>query len=100
MFQEGRRVVQAASFPWLARNVLGCDPSITSVMALDTRGKMLAHEVAIDENDLENDGASLLLYSEAFGALIFVRFDQSSDPLEVETKVRDQMKVPVFAVTR
>jgi hypothetical protein len=94
-------IVQAP-IAWVARRLLASDLSVQAVMVVGYGGKVLAHEIAqdFDEVDSSKESHSMLYYAPAPGLLFYVRLSKTPTDQAISYRVEQIINSPTFAITR
>lgn len=102
MLSEARAPLVQAPIAMVARKLLASDVSVQAVMVIGGDGKVLAHERAIDDDEIdsiEGEDYPLLFYASSPNLLFFVRLSKQPTGGEISDRMMSTIGSPSFAMT-
>ena len=103
MRSEVKAPLIQAPIAWVARRLLACDRSVAAVMILARDGKILAHERALEYEEIDSLGGEsypLLFYARGQGLIFYVSLDEKLTGEEIPNRILATIESPSFAMTR
>jgi hypothetical protein len=101
MQSEVRAPLVQAPIAWVARRLLASDESVQAVMVMQTNGKVLAHERALDcEVDFpDGDHYSLLYHAPGPRLLFYVRLGKQPKGTEILDRIEAILDSPSLVLS-
>jgi hypothetical protein len=103
MISEARVPLVQAPIAMVARTLLASDSSVQAVMVMEGDGKVLAHERAIDVDEIdsiEGEDYPLLFYASRPNLLFFVRLKKQPTGGEISNRIMSTISSLSFEMTQ
>ncbi|HEY6283478.1 MAG TPA: hypothetical protein VIW22_06095 [Nitrososphaerales archaeon] len=102
MLSEARAPLVQSPIAMIARRLLASDVSVQAVMVMGNDGRVLVHERAIKDDELDSIGGEdypLFFYDSKPGLLFFVRLNKQPTSGGISDRIISAISSPSFSMT-